>query len=233
MNKMHLLASAVAIALLSSVAVAQTTTPEQRGKIDANGDGAIDSTEAAKFPRLAARFGELDADKDGKLSRAELPRHKTGKHRGGRARMHAMDTDKDGRISKAEAQASANQFASRFDGMDVNKDGYLDREDMRIKVENARAEFFAGADVDRNGRLTRDEFIVEQGARSAERREQFRQRAGKDARVASEDERIQRAGAAFDRIDTNRDGSVSKAEYDAFKPMRDGGRHKAPRVPKG
>ena len=43
--------------------------------------------------------------------------------------MHNADADKDGRISKAEAQAAADRFASRFDAMDVNKDGFLDPAD--------------------------------------------------------------------------------------------------------
>ena len=39
--------------------------------------------------------------------------------------------------------------------------------------------------------------------------------------------------AAFDRIDSNKDGRVSKAEFDAFQPMRGHGKHAGPRQPKG
>src|SRR5690606_40443531 len=46
--------------------------------LDTNNDGFIDRGEAAASPRLAGRFDQLDANKDGKLSREEMPR---GKHR--------------------------------------------------------------------------------------------------------------------------------------------------------
>ena len=80
-----------------------------------------------------------------------------------------------------------------------------------------------------SSKLSRDEFVVEQGARGAERREQFAQRAetaGKPlkARPApTEAEQLQRAGKAFDRMDANKDGTVTKAEFDAAKPMHGGG----------
>jgi Ca2+-binding EF-hand superfamily protein len=61
----------------------QVTTEElrafhekQRGdhwkKMDANGDGKVSREEAAKFPRLAQRFDQLDTNKDGLLSPDEL-----------------------------------------------------------------------------------------------------------------------------------------------------------------
>ena len=39
------------------------------GQADTNGDGVIDRSEAAANPRLAAKFDELDKNKDGKLAR--------------------------------------------------------------------------------------------------------------------------------------------------------------------
>ncbi len=48
----------------------------QRGdklkKLDVNGDGAIDKAEVANHPRLSQRFDQLDANKDGKLTRDEM-----------------------------------------------------------------------------------------------------------------------------------------------------------------
>ena len=41
-------------------------------RIDTNGDGLIDRVEAGSHPRLAERFDQLDANKDGVLSREEL-----------------------------------------------------------------------------------------------------------------------------------------------------------------
>lgn len=222
MKQHRLLAVAIVAALASTVAVAQTA-PKPRMAIDTNGDGVIDRAEAAKFPRLAARFDQLDQNKDGRLTADERPRPKAGK-RGGH--LQALDANKDGRISLAEAQAApGGKLAGRFAQMDVNKDGYLDRADRQLKMQQQRAAFFAGADANRDGRLTRDEFVVEQGARAAERRAQWQQRAAAAGRqvparpAPTQAEQVQRAGAMFDRIDANKDGVVTRAEYDAFKPM--------------
>jgi Ca2+-binding EF-hand superfamily protein len=52
---------------------------------DANGDGQLSLDEVqAKMPRLAARFTELDTDKNGMLSKEEL-------QKGGPGRHHAPD----------------------------------------------------------------------------------------------------------------------------------------------
>ena len=203
MKTLHILALAIAAALASTFAVAQTATPatgvKAAQRIDANGDGVIDRAEAAKAPRLAAKFDQLD-------------------------------TDKDGRISRTEANAGNAGFAARFTEMDANKDGYLDRSDRELRMTRERAAFFAGADANRDGRLSRDEFAVEQGARGAERRAQFAQRAeaaGKTPRarpVPTEAEQLQRAGKAFDRMDANKDGTLTRAEFDAGKSLRGGDR---------
>ena len=241
MNKLHMLSVAVAAVLVSGFAIAQTTAPKATQKIDANGDGVITKAEAAAFPRLAEKFDQLDTNKDGKLSAAEQPRLHAGKrgHDRRHDRLQAHDTDKDGRISRAEMEAARGKFAERFDQADVNKDGYLDAKDKEARAANYRAEFFAGADANKDGKLSRDEFTVEQAARAAERREKFAEQA-KDkgrqapARTAPTDaERLQRAGAAFDRIDANKDGVVTKAEFDAHKLPGGGDRGKGPRPPKG
>ena len=242
MKTLHILALAIAAALASTFAVAQTATPatgvKAAQRIDANGDGVIDRAEAAKAPRLAAKFDQLDTDKDGRLSAGERPQRMHGKRGGGRGgdRLQALDTDKDGRISRTEANAGNAGFAARFTEMDANKDGYLDRSDRELRMTRERAAFFGGADANKDGKLSRDEFVVEQGARGAERREQFAKRAetaGKPpkARQAPTDaEQLQRAGAAFDRMDANKDGTVTKAEFDAAKPMHGG---KGPHSRKG
>lgn len=242
MKKLHILALAITAALASSFAIAQTATPaagvKSAPRIDANGDGMIDRAEAAKVPRLAEKFDQLDTDKDGKLSASERPQRMHGRHDGGKRgdRLQALDTDKDGRISRAEANAGNAAFAQRFAEMDVNQDGYLDRADKELRMTRERAAFFGGADANKDGKLSRDEFVVEQGARGAERRAQFAKRAeaaGKQARarpVPTEAEQLQRAGAAFDRMDANKDGTVTRAEFDAAKPMHGG---KGPHSRKG
>ncbi len=171
MKQMKFLAVVVAAALASAAAFAQTSTAapdasKPRLQLDANKDGVIDRAEAAKAPKLAEKFDQLDKNKDDKLAADERPhmrgmRHRGDGHRGmrgGHDRMKAVDTDKDGRISRAEAQAAQAKAGDRFERMDVNKDGYIDRADRQARVAQHRGECFAKADADKNGQLSRAEF---------------------------------------------------------------------------
>ncbi len=64
--------------------------------------------------------------------------------------------------------------------------------------------------------------------RSAERREKWAshaQVAGKqapDRQAPTEQQQIEFAGKAFDAMDTNKDGALTRAEFDAFKPRERG-----------
>lgn len=140
--------------------------PPPRAKLDTNGDGVIDRAEAAKAPRLAAQFDTLDKNKDGKLSRDELPRwhgKRHGRGPGGREEMMAkLDTNKDGRISREEAKADP-RLAARFDQMDVNKDGYLDKADRELGRKQHRDAWFAAADTNKDGQLSKAEFDAAKG----------------------------------------------------------------------
>ncbi len=160
--KHKILFATVALALAAAgAAVAQQPTatdqPARHGKLDANGDGAIDRAEAAAMPRLAERFDELDKNKDGRLTADERPQHgRWHRGHGGRGMMK-LDTDKDGRVSKAEAAADP-KFAERFAQMDANGDGYVDRADFEARMERNRSECFDKADLDKDGKLNRVEF---------------------------------------------------------------------------
>lgn len=171
-KKTQVLAVAVALALTTAAGFAQVkqAAPDrmkQHAQLDANKDGVIDRTEAAKAPKLLERFDQLDKNKDGKLSADERPqmggKHRRGAMGGGQAKMKAMDTDNDGRISRAEAQAGQARMAERFDQMDVNKDGYLDKADMQASQAKRRAEFFEAADANHDGVLSRAEFDAYKG----------------------------------------------------------------------
>jgi Ca2+-binding EF-hand superfamily protein len=180
MTRKTLLMLAVLTALSAGTAFAATapaSDPQHapRAKLDANGDGSIDRSEAAQHPRLAGKFDELDKNKDGKLAKEEMPRRhdrSRGFGKGGHgphAMMMKLDTDKDGRISRAESAAGEVRMASRFDKMDVNKDGYIDRADRELSARQRTDAWFAKADTDKDGKLSRAEVDASRSQRMEHR----------------------------------------------------------------
>lgn len=177
MNRKTLLTLAILTAFSAGTAFAATQAPAEgampapRVKLDVNGDGSIDRTEAAARPRLAEKFNELDKNKDGKLAKDEMPArghrgHGKGKAgHGPRMAMQVLDTNKDGRISKAEAAAGEGKMKERFDNMDVNKDGYVDRADHDLRSKQRTDAWFARADADKDGKLSRAEVDASRSAR--------------------------------------------------------------------
>ena len=128
--------TAIALASAATVVVAAPDGQQRRGAMverlkaaDTNADGLISKSEAAALPRIAERFDQIDANRDGQVSFEEL-RAFHASHRGGHGKkmLHMVDADKDGKVSKAEALAAA---AARFDRADANKDGFLTEEELK------------------------------------------------------------------------------------------------------
>lgn len=204
MNRKILYAALALTVAAAGTAFAQQTATgagqtAPRAKLDANGDGAIDRNEAAKHERLAARFDELDKNKDGKLGADERPQWR-GRHGRGGGHMTKADKDGDGKISKAEAAAEP-KLAERFDQMDANKDGFVDRSDREQMGREHREQWFADADANKDGKISK----VEMDGADAKRRAEFQQKW--QARSADR----------FQKMDQNGDGSISRDEMDAAR----------------
>ena len=168
-----LLAVLLAVSATGAVLAAAPSQRPAAPRMDANGDGLIDRQEAAAHSLLAQRFDALDKNKDGKLSKHELP---FGKGRDGRREAHRsgprgdgggfgkLDADKDGRISRAEA-AGKPQFVQRFEQMDANKDGFIDKADRELRMKQRTDAWFAAADTDKDGKLSRAEMDASRSQR--------------------------------------------------------------------
>lgn len=188
-------------------------TPEEFIKrFDKNKDGFLTRDELPPF--LARVFDRVDTNGDGKLDKQEVatllqvlrrrfaqgnnqPAARPQVDRLVNSILQRMDKDMDGRISKKEAMG---RLAVVFDQFDTNKDGFLDKQELRQVARRFLANRGGGAgarpnpntpdfdalDLNADGRLTREEL--------------------KGTRFAS----------IFDQIDTNKDGKIDRKEFEAY-----------------
>jgi Ca2+-binding EF-hand superfamily protein len=184
-------------------------------RFDKNKDGLLSRDELPMY--LARAFERYDANGDGKLDRREVQEMLQGLRvffgvpAPANPQVEAfvdkllaqLDTNKDGKISKAEAKGP---LAVNFEQIDQNKDGFLDRNELRAVaarvLANPKGPGFKGKggpfkgfgpgldfdayDRDADGRLTRDEV------------------------------RGTPLEKLFEQIDTNRDGRISREEFEAY-----------------
>ena len=150
----------------------------------------------------------------------------------------ALDANKDGVIDRAEAAARP-QLAARFDELDRDSDGRLERAEMpRMKHDRhhrrgghegrSGGSPLLGADKDRDGRVSKAEAVAAATARFE------RMDVNKDGFVDAAD-REAMAGkhreAWFKKVDADGDGKLSRAELDAAKTRRgERGGHHGPRA---
>lgn len=71
----------------------------------------------------------------------------------------AIDRNQDGAIDRAEA-AQFPRLAAKFDWLDINRDGRLDRTDRQLRMQRQRAAMFDRMDANRDGVVTRAEFAA-------------------------------------------------------------------------
>jgi Ca2+-binding EF-hand superfamily protein len=103
--------------------------------LDADGDGRISRAEAAKQPKFATRFDQADGNRDGYLVRSELQAW-TEQRRGESMTRHREMVE------------------AKFTTADNNRDGKLSRAEVETAMPHL-AKAFAFHDEDRDGFLTR------------------------------------------------------------------------------
>lgn len=144
------------------------------------------------------------------------------------SRHVVLDADKDGLISRAEA-ATRPRLAQRFDSLDSNKDGRLSQQELsnarslhsqrgRSIHGNGRSQTrgMRALDKDADGRISRAEAearpaFFSRFARMDLNRDGFIDRADQELR------RQQRRDAMFAAADSDKDGKLSRAEFDSLR----------------
>jgi len=145
--------------MLASLREAFGSPGARFGAIDKNGDGKITRDEFGGPPFL---FTRADANGDGVITRDEAEKLPPGPGPGGpaaaaafRQRVLAMDKNDDGKVSKEEFTGQPGLFA-RFD---ANKDGVLSRDELPGgEAVAGGGERFRAMDKNGDGKLSRDEF---------------------------------------------------------------------------
>lgn len=170
---------AAALTLASAALAGDDTERPGRGhRADANGDSRVTLQESQAA--LKARLMRLDADKDGRVTQAEMEgaRGQFQERRSERMRERGsdqfaiMDTDRNGQLSREEYTAGRERFAERhrerrqergarhrgdpaerFAKLDADRDGAVSAAEM----DRAAAERFNQMDANHDGALTADE----------------------------------------------------------------------------
>ncbi len=165
---------------------------ERFAQLDADKDGKVTKAEAEAAQ--AARFAEIDTNKNGVLETAELTAHhqtKRTKHMA--ERFASLDTDGNGTLSLSEVPPF---MADRFETVDANGDGAVTAEEMKAAHEALKM----GPKGDRGPRVLRMD-------------------ADNDGKVTAAEFEQKHAGW-FERADANKDGAVTLEELRAGKPGR-------------
>lgn len=174
---------------------------------------------AQTSPNSPAQPRELraDADRDGRLSKAEFVEARLKP-------LMAMDADRDGTVTAAERTASRQARAAamatrRFETLDADKDGVVSRAEFDAAAHQARPE--------RTGARSRHHGARHAGRRAGRHAGNARpgmeagQARAAAAPVVIADVRV-KAEAAFDRLDADKDGFLVRTDMQAARAaMRD------------
>ncbi|MCA8985171.1 MAG: EF-hand domain-containing protein [Planctomycetaceae bacterium] len=176
--------------------------------LDADGDGKIS---AAELANAVNALKALDKNNDGELTMEEImpPRRegdprfgergpRDGEGRGPGDFFAQMDKDGDGKLSKEEAPE---RMRETFDRLDLNKDGFIDQEEIRQMMERFR-----------QGGPGRPDGPGRPGAPGANLEDRMKELDKDGDGKISLDEAPERMKQGFDRLDTNKDGFIDLTE---------------------
>lgn len=134
---------------------------------DTNTDGVVTMDE---FKQAAAeRFGKMDVDSSGAVSKEEFRNYiKDKRQKRYERKFVKMDTDKDGNISQTEyLDYKQKRAQSKFQRMDKNEDGLVSTEEFKNNRRygkwsgrHGKGGIFAKLDKNSDGTITRDESMT-------------------------------------------------------------------------
>ena len=125
-----------------------------------------------------------------------------GEHKGHGAHMfERLDTNKDGKITRAESKKLADE---RFTSMDTNKDGAIVEAEIKAAHEKMRAEWQKKQSANKSGDKSADE----------------PSRKGPGHGAHHGHHKGPGPGGFFAKLDTNKDGKVTRAEADVAETTR-------------
>ena len=185
--------------LIAGIAALATTPLIAQGMRGHEGHGTMapePMTRADVEARAKARFAEMDANKDGAVTQAEI-----------------ADTRSD-HMSKMQGEM--------FTKMDADKNGSISRAEFDAHHQHMMSEGMAPPPMAGHGEMKRKHMGHGEGGKG--RMGQMDDRmfgmadANKDG-IVTEAEATQAALARFDKVDTNKDGTLSEAERKAAREM--------------
>lgn len=134
---------AAAFAAIATIAQAQPAPGREPPNPDTDRDGKVTLAEfkAVQGDRQGRMFGRMDANKDGKLTQAEMDAAAKRAEAAGRGgpggggMLMRLDANKDGAVTKAEM---ATMTQRRFEMADTNKDGWLSKGELLMMRQRMR-----------------------------------------------------------------------------------------------
>lgn len=155
-------------------------------------------TKGCDHGRGAHRFEKLDANQDGRVSRDEMLGSAT-------ERFDRADADKDGTLTPEERAAAHERFAEEhFKQADKNADGALTSDELPPRF----AKLLGKLDANSDGKLTQAELAAGHEKLAA----RFAHEHPRAGAPKSRSELVAHVNARFDKLDTDKDGTLSPEE---------------------